>query len=142
MKVQRADGVRLELGDFVYLFENVLLSLRAPGAAIAIGDETYLSRRAEVISQESVAIGSRCAIGPDVVIRDNDEHWLSGSPFSAPVTIGDRVWIAGRATVLKGVTVGDGAVVVAGAVVTSDVPPRALVAGVPARVIREEVTWK
>ena len=60
----------------------------------------------------------------------------------APVTIGDRVWIGCRATVLKGVTIGDGAVVAACSVVTRDVPPRALVAGNPARVVREDVTWE
>jgi acetyltransferase-like isoleucine patch superfamily enzyme len=58
------------------------------------------------------------------------------------VTVGDKVWIGARVTVLKGVTIGDGAVVAAGALVTDDVPPRALVGGVPARVLRENVTWE
>ncbi len=56
--------------------------------------------------------------------------------------IGDWVWIGCRATVLKGVTIGDGAVVAAGSVVTRDVPPAALVGGNPARVLRERVTWE
>jgi acetyltransferase-like isoleucine patch superfamily enzyme len=140
--VTRVDGAALVLGDYVYLFEDVRLSLRAPGASVEIGDETYIGHRSEVSSLSKVSIGSRCAIGPDVVIRDNDEHWLEGRPMTIPVAIGDDVWICGRAIVLKGVSIGDGAVVGAGAVVTSDVPPRTLVAGVPARVIREDVTWK
>lgn len=138
----RVGDTQLVLGDYVYLFDDVRLGLRAPGAAIAIGDETYLSYRCEVSSMKSVTIGCRCAIGPEVVIRDNDEHWLAGRPMSAPVAIGDDVWICARAMILKGVTIGDGAVVGAGAVVTSDVPARTLVAGVPARVIREGVTWQ
>jgi len=52
------------------------------------------------------------------------------------IIIGDNVWIATRATILKGVIIGDGAVVAAGAVVTKDVPPFALVGGVPAKIIR------
>ena len=58
-----------------------------------------------------------------------------------PVHIGDHVWIGARAVVLKGVTIGDGAIVAAGAVVVDNVPPRALAAGVPARVVREEIEW-
>ncbi len=86
-------------------------------------------------------------IGDDVMIAPNVHLISSGHPLdpetrrseitTAPVRIGRGVWIAAGATVLQGVTVGDDAVVAAGAVVTTDVAPRALVAGVPARVIRE-----
>ena len=58
------------------------------------------------------------------------------------IVVGDNVWIGGRAIILKGVIIGDGAVVAAGAVVTRNVPPRTIVAGVPARVIRENVSWR
>lgn len=61
--------------------------------------------------------------------------------MTQPVTIGDHIWIGARTNVLNGVTVGDGAVVAAGSLVTRDVPPRALVGGVPARVLREDVDW-
>ena len=54
----------------------------------------------------------------------------------APIHIGKQVWIGANATILPGVTVGDGAVIAAGAVVTRDVPERAVVAGVPARVVK------
>ncbi len=138
----READTQLVLGDYVYLFDDVRLGLRAAGATISIGDETYLSYRSEVSSVAKVTIGQRCAIGPEVVVRDNDEHWLAGRPMSAPVTIGDDVWICARAMILKGVTIGNGAVVAAGAVVTADVPPRTLVAGVPAKVIREGVSWE
>lgn len=58
------------------------------------------------------------------------------------VRIGDKVWIATNAMILPGVTIGDGAIVAAGAVVTKDVPPRCMVAGVTAKVIKENVEWK
>ena len=85
-------------------------------------------------------------IGDDVIIGPNVQLISSGHPLdpatrrseitTAPVRIGRGVWIAAGATVLQGVTVGDDAVVAAGAVVTRDVAPRTLVAGVPARALR------
>jgi acetyltransferase-like isoleucine patch superfamily enzyme len=85
-------------------------------------------------------------IGDDVMIGPNVQLISSGHPLdpatrrsritTAPIRIGDGVWIAAGATVLQGVTVGADAVVAAGAVVSKDVPPRTLVAGVPAQVIR------
>ncbi len=60
----------------------------------------------------------------------------------APIIIGDNVWVGTRAVILKGVTIGGGAIVAAGAVVTKDVPPRTIVGGNPAHVIRENASWK
>jgi acetyltransferase-like isoleucine patch superfamily enzyme len=86
-------------------------------------------------------------IGDDVMVGPNVQLISSGHPLdpatrrsqitTGPIRIGRGAWIAAGATILQGVTVGDDAVVAAGAVVTKDVPPRTLVAGVPARVIRE-----
>ena len=93
--------------------------------------------------QNAITIGKKVAIGDEAVIRDYDGHEIEGQKdASAPVTIGDHVWIGERATILKGVTIGDGAVVACNAVVTKDVPPNCLVAGVPAKVIRENINWK
>lgn len=78
-----------------------------------------------------------------MVIRDNDGHEIvNGEEPSKPIVIGNHVWIGERATILKGVTIGDGAIVAANAVVTKDVEPNTLVGGVPARVIRRGVEWK
>jgi acetyltransferase-like isoleucine patch superfamily enzyme len=85
-------------------------------------------------------------IGDDVMLGPNVQLISSGHPLDpatrrsqitiAPIRIGPGAWIAAGATVLQGVSVGDDAVVAAGAVVTKDVPPRTLVAGVPAHVVR------
>ena len=61
--------------------------------------------------------------------------------MSRPIIIGDKVWIGMRATILKGVVIGDGAIIAAGAVVTKDVSPGTLVGGVPAKLIKKDVIW-
>jgi len=110
-----------------------------PGGKLRIGDRTFINSGVSICAQASVSIGSDCAIGNLSLIMDTDFHVpgnLLARPPAQPVVIEDGVWLGARVTVLKGVTIGQGAVVAAGAVVTRDVPPRTLVGGVPARVIR------
>ena len=86
----------------------------------------------------AVTVGRDCQIGWDAIITDSDQHARAGlGEATRPVVLGDRVWVGARAVILKGVTVGDGAVIAAGSVVTRDVPANTLVAGQPARVVRE-----
>jgi acetyltransferase-like isoleucine patch superfamily enzyme len=110
-----------------------------PGAELTIGEGTSINRGVSICAQRSIRIGRNCGIGNDVLIFDTDFHGI-GDHFqardAAPVTIGDDVWLAARSMVLKGVTIGDGAVVCAGSVVATNVPAYAMVGGVPARVIR------
>jgi acetyltransferase-like isoleucine patch superfamily enzyme len=141
VKLSLRRGARLRFGEWVYLFPSVRLYLIDAAAVLEIGDRTYLNRRTEIVARREIVIGSDCAISWDVLITDSDEHWQEHVEMVQPVRIGNHVWIGARAMVLRGVTIGDGAIVGAGAVVTRDVPPRTLVAGVPARVIREQVQW-
>lgn len=100
------------------------------GGELAIGKGAYLNRNVEIIAQESVRIGGNVKIGWDVVIMDTDLHGHSGRPaYAKPVVIEDDVWIGCRAVILKGVRIGAGAIIAAGAIVTKDVPPLAVVAG-------------
>jgi acetyltransferase-like isoleucine patch superfamily enzyme len=96
----------------------------------------------QIVCTNSITIGHGSYLGFNVTIRDSDEHTISGGSGPAPVTIGNKVLVATGVTILPGVTIGDGAVVAAGSVVTRDVPSRTLVAGVPARVIREDIDWE
>lgn len=90
-------------------------------------------------------IGRDVMMGPDVVIFTTDHIFSDtsrpmmdqGMAAAKPVTIGDDVWIGQRALILPGVSIGTGAIVAAGAVVTRDVPPFAVVAGNPARIIKD-----
>jgi hypothetical protein len=116
--------------------------LVGPDATVTIGDGTYFDGDSRLVSAVSISIGARCAIAWEVLIMDTDFHRMNGGPTGdLATTIGDHVYMGAAARILKGVTVGDGAVIAAGAIVTRDVPAGALVAGNPARVVREGVTW-
>ena len=116
------------------------------GGTLTLGGNSFTSGRNMIICKEAVSIGKDCAIAWNVTITDHDFHELyvddALQPETLPVVIGDGVWIGMNATILKGVTVGDGAVVAAGAIVNKDVPPRTLVAGSPARIVKHDVDFR
>ncbi len=96
---------------------------------------------------ERIEIGDDVAIAEHVTIRDSDNHQILQKgcivhPVAKPVVIGNKVWIGLNATILKGVTIGDGSIVAAGSVVNKDVPCGVLVSGVPASVIKTDLTWE
>ena len=116
----------------------MLTTWYSPAARITIGRNCGFSG-VTIASFCSITIGDNVLIGPQSIIMDTDGHGdrnrkqLSGQP----VVIGDNVWIGMNCTILKGVTIGDNAVVAAGAVVTRSVPANTIVAGNPAVVVRE-----
>jgi acetyltransferase-like isoleucine patch superfamily enzyme len=138
---QRERGGQIVLGERIKVGKHVKLYLDSRDARIEIGSYSGINRRTEICSQDSVHIGERCAIGWDVCITDTDYHEFEGTRRTEPVHIGDGVWIGSRALILKGVTIGDGAVIGAGTVVSHDVPARGLVAGAHPKLIRENVSW-
>lgn len=108
-------------------------------AGVAVGEDTIIGDRIFLDGRAPLTIGSHVDIASEVMIY-NSEHDINAPDFgavSAPVSIGDYVFIGPRAIILPGVTVGKGAIVAAGAVVTKDVPDYAMVGGVPAKVISE-----
>lgn len=125
-----------------------------------IGAYTYI-RAGSRVAAGTGFIGRYCSIAPGVIIGDGQHatNWLSTHPFQEsnslfwlskpssvqppprekqkpPAIIGNDVWIGANAIIMRGVVVGDGSIIAAGAVVTKDVPPYAIVAGVPAKVIK------
>lgn len=108
-----------------------------PGGELTIGDGVFINQGARVVAGVLVSIGDNVHIGDDAIILDSDFHSVDGSsPVGAPIHLEENVWIASRAIVLKGVTIGRGSVVGAGSVVTRSIPPHSFAAGAPARVIR------
>lgn len=112
-----------------------------PGATLEIGRGSYLNEESRIYVGSRVTIGRNCAISWDVQIFDDDGHGAGPPPYARPIVIEDNVWVGTRAMILKGVTIGAGSAVAAGAIVTKSCPPNSLIAGVPARVIREDFRW-
>lgn len=137
-----SENATLELHGIFSVMSGGYISLRR-GATLSLGSG-YINNGCVIICEEKIEIGNDVAIAGDVEIRDTDEHTILSDTYrkTAPVKIGNHVWIGGRAMILKGVTIGDGAIIAAGAVVTHDVPANTLVGGVPAKIIREKIEWK
>ena len=103
----------------------------------------YAANDVDITCFNSIKIGDFVAISKGVAICDSNEHIISGMTGERPKTIviGEHVGIGMRAMILTGVSVGGGSIIGAGAVVVRDVPAKSFVAGVPAKVIKENVEW-
>ena len=137
---------RIRLGANVMLDHHVtciVTSPDEPGPVIDIHDRVYINRFTVLDACTHLEIGPRVMIGPHCYLTDHDHGSDLGQPIAeqdlsaAPLHIGADVWIGAGATLLKGITVGEEAIVAAGAVVTKDVAPRTVVAGIPARPVKE-----
>ena len=109
------------------------------GRNIHLGERVFINSGCRFQDQGGVTIGDDSLIGHNAVLAtlDHDVHPdRRADMHPAPIVIGRKVWIGANATILKGVTIGDGAIVAAGAVVTKDVPADSIVVGAPARVVR------
>lgn len=109
-------------------------------AVLEIHDAAGISG-SRIVATSSIIIGKESLIGANCLISDSDRHSLpigSGNPVkTAPIVIGERVFVGAHSIILKGVTIGDGAIIAAGSVVTKDVPAGSMAAGNPAVVIRK-----
>lgn len=130
----RLAGVRIGKGSTIHMWANFFQPKN-----ISIGEDTIIGDHAFLDGRAKLTIGNHVDIASSVMIY-NSEHDLSKEDFSAieePVEIGDYVFIGPRAIILPGVKIGKGAIVAAGAVVTSDVPEFTIVGGIPAKPIGE-----
>ncbi len=120
-------------GSDIRIFDNATLTMGSG----------YFNGFVQIVCDKKIEIGEDVAIARDVIIRDTDAHKIEDGKHekSKEVIIGNHVWIGTRAIIMKGVHIGDGAIIAAGAIVTKDVPPNSIVAGVPAKVIKNNVKW-
>ena len=111
------------------------------GSRLSVGDNSQLGQNSRL--QGTIFIGDDCVMGPDVVIMATSHGYeridipirLQGG-WEKPIRIGNDVWIGTRAIILPGVEIGDHCIIAAGAVVTKSFPPYSVVAGVPARIVK------
>ena len=136
------DG-RLEVGAGTLFEPNVWITAPAP-ARIRIGEGTFLNIGVMVASVALVEIGSHCMLANGCFVTDGSHRFddpgrpvtWQGFTSKGPTRIGDNVWCGANVVVTSGVTIGERSVIGANSVVTTDVPPRSIAAGAPARVLR------
>ena len=132
------NGPDFEIGDRFQIWSGTRQTQVTGPGRIRIGDGVFLNTGVIVYSEVAVTIGNDVALANDAYVMDTSSHGIEGrEPKAAAVSIGDGTWVGARAMVLPGVTIGTRVVVGAGAIVTRDVPDEVLVAGNPARVVRE-----
>lgn len=144
-----AGGARLTIESRVVFF-HLGIHLLAEGATTTIGAGSGFNGSSVITVHEraNVAFGAGCLIASDVVIAASDVHKIfdveTGERLNeaGDITLGERVWVSHRATLLKNTSLGDDSVVGASSVVSSAFPPNSLVAGVPARLIRSGIRWE
>lgn len=139
-------NLRIVLGDNVTLSGDQVWIAAGPGKQqqLSIGDRSYVGHAVQLICGSQITIGRHVLIANRAILNGYDGHPLDplararNEPGNGgPITICDYAWIGNDAMILKDVTIGRGAVVASGALVTQDVPELTVVGGVPARVIRQ-----
>ncbi len=130
--------------------KNFVFDLKGSGfsySSISVGNDVYIGSGALFISTKSITIGNKVMFGPRVTIMGGDHNTSKIGKYmrdvhekrpedDLPVVIEDDVWVGTGVIILKGVTIGRGSLVAAGAVVTKSIPPYAIAAGVPAKKIK------
>ncbi len=131
----------LRLGSHVTLSDGCAIEV-GPGASLELGDGVFVGRSTVIVAQGNLRIGNGTLIAEHCTIRDQDHHVVPEERANedrhivSDTVLGRNVWLGAGVRVLRGTTVGDETVVAANSVVRGVVPPRVVVAGVPARVVR------
>ena len=102
---------------------------------------TNLSYNSKIVANEYIKIGSDCLFSWDILMMDSSTH-LIGDNTRKPILMGNHVWVGARATILKGAEIGEGSIVANGAIVTKSFPPKTLIGGVPAKILKTDVEWR
>ncbi len=140
VQIRATDDGCIWLGDKVSI--GRFTDIKVTGGELTIGSRTFVGQGSVICACDCVRIGTDCLIAEYVSIRDQD-HLYDGigrtrsSGFRAsPIHIGNDVWIGAKATITRGVNIGDGSVIAANCVITKDVPPYTVFAGVPGKAVK------
>jgi acetyltransferase-like isoleucine patch superfamily enzyme len=139
--LQVGRGARLRFGRWVWIGDGT--KIRCHEGEVRIGDKTVLGQDCTISAYQRVSIGEQCILADRVMLIDFDHNVVEVERpirvqgiYKRDVRVGSNVWIGFGAQILRGVSVGDNAIVGAGSIVTKDVPANGVVGGAPARLIR------
>jgi len=139
-RLEMEEGVKIHRSSIEIMGNNCLVKIAKNSM---IGDGCYLMTKEEGVA---VIIGESCGLSRNVKVMASDGHPIYQNNVringAQDIILGDNIWVADNVTVLKGVRVGSGSVIGINAVVTKSVPDNAIVAGNPAKVVKENITWK
>jgi acetyltransferase-like isoleucine patch superfamily enzyme len=121
-------------GCRVTIFKNATLELGSG----------YINQNTQLACKNRITIGEGTIIAPNVIIQDSDFHEIIDEQYvqTKPIEIGNHVWIGTNVTILKGVKIGNGAIIAANSLVNKDIPAKTLVGGIPAKILKENIDWK
>jgi acetyltransferase-like isoleucine patch superfamily enzyme len=151
LELEIAAKGRVDFGRFVWIGDET--KIRCHEGRVEIGDKTVMGQECTISAYQHVRIGRQCVIADRAMFIDFDHGVVEVERpirkqgiYKRDVIVGSNVWIGYGACVLRGVSVGDNAIVGTNSVVTKDVPANAVVAGIPARIIRmreapEQLRW-
>lgn len=131
------------IGKFL-IYDGPLYFNIENNSKIIIGDNCYFNRNCSLTSMKEIKIGNNCMIGNNVVIIDHNHYYdksgIYGKKYEInSVNIGNNVWIGANSVILPNVTIGEGSIIAAGAVVTKDIPSNEIWGGVPAKFIKKRI---
>lgn len=143
------DNNTIEIGEHCQI-KKISLWIEDNYCVIKIGDFCTVESAhfAATENNSTIKLGNDCMLSYDVEIRTGDSHSIidtqtnSRINIAKSVYIGNHVWIGAKSTILKGVDINDNVVIGTGAIVTSNCPKNSLLAGVPAKIIKQDITWK
>jgi acetyltransferase-like isoleucine patch superfamily enzyme len=151
LELQVAKGARIEFGRFVWIGDKT--KIRCHEGVVEIGSKTVMGQECTISAYRRVRIGEQCVIADRAMFIDFDHGVVeverpirSQGIYMRDVEVGSNVWIGYGACILRGVRVGDNSIIGTNSVVTKDVPANAIVAGIPAKIIRmreapKELCW-
>ena len=135
---------KVKLGKFISIGPGVNIIVK-DAAQLTIGDGTYFTSDMHLEAVKSICIGSDCAISWGVTIIDGNHHNVlseNSSINKENVTIGNHVWVGCNVTILKGTEIADNCIVAAGSIVKGKFPKNVMIAGNPAKIVKNNINWE